>query len=186
MKEITIQIPDGKRAEWVNGVLTLVEEQTKDNRPVTERIMTLDDAINELGDDHPLVRQYYSVPSNEGLVDVLAYLSLRIIAAALNEGWEPLFTKDERRYYPYFFFYTQEEIDEMSEEEKSKLWLFGGNSYDGANCGLAGAASNSAWSASRSSISARLAVKSKDLAIHFGEQFKEIWADYIVLKRTCL
>ena len=27
MREITIPIPDGKRAEWINGVLTLVDEQ---------------------------------------------------------------------------------------------------------------------------------------------------------------
>lgn len=40
-KEITIPVPDGKRAEWINGVLTLVDEPKEDNRPVTERIKTL-------------------------------------------------------------------------------------------------------------------------------------------------
>ena len=40
MKEISIPVPDGKRAEWINGVLTLVDEQKVDNRPVTERIKT--------------------------------------------------------------------------------------------------------------------------------------------------
>ena len=37
-----------------------------------------------------------------------------------------------------------------------KLWLFGGNSNNGANCGLAYANSNNAWSNSNSNISARL------------------------------
>jgi hypothetical protein len=36
-----------------------------------------------------------------------------------------------------------------------KLWLFGGNSNNGANCGLAYANSNNAWSNSNSNISAR-------------------------------
>lgn len=37
-----------------------------------------------------------------------------------------------------------------------KLWLFGGNSNNGSNCGLACASSNSAWSTSYAYISARL------------------------------
>ena len=37
-----------------------------------------------------------------------------------------------------------------------KLWLFGGNSNNGSNCGLAYANSNNAWSNSNSNISARL------------------------------
>lgn len=41
-KEITISVPDGKRAEWINGLLTLVDEPKKvDKSPVMERIKTL-------------------------------------------------------------------------------------------------------------------------------------------------
>ena len=29
MKKIELEIPDGKRAEWVNGVLTLVDDNSK-------------------------------------------------------------------------------------------------------------------------------------------------------------
>ena len=55
MKKIEIEIPEGKKAEWVDGVLTLVDEKPKD---ITERIKTFDDAVKALGDDHPLVLQY--------------------------------------------------------------------------------------------------------------------------------
>lgn len=58
MKEITIQVPDGKNAERVNGVLTLADEEVKDSRTVTERIKTFKDACEELGEEHPLVKQY--------------------------------------------------------------------------------------------------------------------------------
>ena len=30
MKKIELEIPDGKRAEWVNGVLTLVDDTPKE------------------------------------------------------------------------------------------------------------------------------------------------------------
>ena len=49
MKEITIAVPDGKKAEWVNGVLTLIDEEVNDNRPVMERIKTFEDACKEIG-----------------------------------------------------------------------------------------------------------------------------------------
>ena len=189
-KRIEIEIPEGKVAEWkvINGVTTLVLVEEKDNRPVTERIKTFEDACDELGEENVLVQAYrtaeFNTSGNQNDVsDVVAYLKLRVIAEALNEGWKPQFTYDETRYYPWFYFCTQEEIDKMDEEKKKKLWLFGGNSHDGARCGLAVANSSFAWAHSASGISARLAVKSEALAKYFGQQFIDIWADYVALPR---
>ena len=163
-KKIEIEIPEGKVAEWkaINGVTTLVLTYEKDKRPVTERIKTFEDACNELGEENVLVQAYrtaeFNTSGNQNDVsDVVAYLKLRVIAEALNEGWEPQFTTDEYRWYPWFYLYTQEEIDKMDEEKKKRLWLFGGNSGDGSNGGLASAHSLHAWSDSNSNISARLA-----------------------------
>lgn len=151
-KKIEIQVPEGKVAEWkvINGVTTLVFVDEKDNRPVTERIKTFEDACNELGDEHPLVKEYCGVININIDIkqDLISYLKLRIICAALNEGWEPQFTTDEYRHYPWFYIYTQEEIDNMGEEKKKSLWLFGGRSDCGSACGLAFARSYSDWSAS--------------------------------------
>ena len=117
--EIRIDVPAGKKAEWVNGVLTLVDETPKDNRPVTERVKTFEDAVRELGDEHPFVKEWHL---GDGLsADLEAYLKLRIIAAALNEGWEPKFTTDEYRYFPWFVLYTEEEYNELSDEDKSRV-----------------------------------------------------------------
>ena len=131
-KEITIPVPDGKRAEWINGVLTLVDEQKVDNRPVTERIKTFDDACNALGDEHPLVTQYrLTAAAYKGdpmTEDFIAYLKLRIIVAALNEGWEPKFEKGEYRYFPWFYLYTKEQYDELDDEEKGRCVLRSGGS----------------------------------------------------------
>lgn len=154
---------------------------------VRERINTFHDAYCELGNEHPFVisyEKYVNTASGEE-ADVIAYLKLRIIAAALNEGWEPQFTEDETRYYPWYTLWTKEELAQKSEEWKKEhsLWLFGGASLNGATCGLASAASVHAWSPSSAALSARLAVKSDELAEFFGKQFIDIWADYVLIKK---
>ena len=158
-KKIEIEIPEGKVAEWkeINGVTTLVLVEEKDNRPVTERIKTFEDAVKATGMTLPFYDNQLSYLPK----DVVAYMKLRVIAAALNELHEttldefPKFTTDEYRWYPWFYLYTQEEIDKMDKEKKKKLWLFGGASYHGASCGLAFAYSCLAWSDSDANISAR-------------------------------
>ena len=189
--KIEIEIPEGKVAEWkeINGVTALVLVDKKDNRPVTERIKTFKDACGELdrmaekGDDTAanLLADYESNGNNILVKQTLATMKLSIIAYALNEGWEPKFAKDEHRWYPWFYFHTRREIDKMDEEKKKELWLFGGSSNRGASCGLAYAYSDYAWSHSTASISARLAVKSEALAKYFGQQFIDIWSDYVAL-----
>ena len=149
--------------------------------PVTERIKTFDDAVEELGIEHPLVKQYMAVNGDESFSrNTIAYMKLQIIAAALNEGWKPKFTTGEYRYYPWFCLYTQEEIDEMDEDKKKSLVLFGGGSDFGASCGLGCVSSLNAWSCAASCISARLAVKSKEISDYFGNQFIDIWAEYLL------
>lgn len=185
MKTITIEVPDGTRAEWnKDGFLTLVKNEKQDNRPVTERVKTFEDACRERGIDP---KKWLEENETEKMdADVLAYLKLRIIASALNEGWEPQFTEDEYRYYPWFYLYTEEELKDKSDKWKKEhgLVLWGGIANNGAYCGLACANSDRAFSYSNASIGARLAVKSEELAIYFGVQFSEIWKDYCVIVKN--
>lgn len=100
-------------------------------RTIMERIKTFDDAFKELGENHPLVKEYHKrhlflEDDSDISSDLVAYIKLRIITAALNEGWTPQFTKDEYRYYPWFWLYTKEEIAKMNKEERKKVVLFGG------------------------------------------------------------
>lgn len=145
--------------------------------PVTERIKTFEDACIETNVDIELFKK----DADGWDADIVAYMKLRIIAEALNEGWKPQFTNNENRWYPWFTFWTEEELKEKSEQWKKDhaLWLFGGDSTAGANCGLAYAISSDVWSGSNSYLSARLAVKSEELAVYFGKQFISIWADYV-------
>ena len=181
-KEITIPVPDGKRAEWINGVLTLVDEPKVDNRPVTERIKTFDDACNALGDEHPFVTQYrLTAAAYKGdpmTEDFIAYLKLRIIVAALNEGWEPKFEKGEYRYYPWFYLYTKEQYDELDDEEKGRCVLrSGSNTYSSSGFVLCYANNDASYS--HSYHGSRLVFRTRELAAYAGRQFTEEWADFV-------
>ncbi|MDY2622957.1 MAG: hypothetical protein SOV62_00460 [Alloprevotella sp.] len=180
-KEITIHVPDGKRAEWINGILTLVDEQKVDNRPLTERIKTFHDAYCELGNEHPFVKSYekYVNTASGEEADVIAYLKLRIICAALNEGWKPIFDEGECRYYPWFSICSKKEYEKLDEEQKQKCRVVGLSSYrySIASSGLVFA--NYASSLSVTGYGSRLAFNTRELAEYCGKQFIDIWADFL-------
>ncbi len=157
------------------------KEEVKDNRPVTERIKTLGDAINELGEDHPYVLSYRNYEFEEP-DDIYAYLKLRIIVAALNEGWEPQFVKDECRWAPYFVLFTNDELDKMNEKDKASICRVVGRSSNNANAygGLAYAGAFNASSFSYTDSGSRLAFKNQDLAEYAGQQFIEIYRDFMI------
>ena len=71
----------------------------------------------------------------------------------------------------------------MDEEDRNRLVLWGGYAASGAYCGLAFAHSNAGWSDSNANVGSRLAVKSSEIAIYFGEQFKELWKDFLIGKK---
>ena len=188
-KTIQIEVPADKKAEWqeVGGKTVLVMVDEKDNRPVTERIKTFEDACNDLGEDHPMVSVYDALVTraNGELSlaewmgkDVVAFLKLRIITEALNEGWHPKFTEDEYRYYPWFYIYTKEEYDNFSEEEKRRCV---GRAYSNASAhgGLVYSYAFYASSGSKTNNGVRLAFSNRDLAEYAGKQFIDIWADFV-------
>ena len=166
------------------------EAQKAAKRPVEERIKTFDDACRELGENHPYVQMFKDIFEKSTVAganinsDVVAFLKLRIICAALNEGWQPQFTEDEWRWYPWFYLYTDEELSEKSEEWKTSHALrMIGDRYHSDYVGLAFASSFRAPSHSYSSIGSRLCLKSEALATYCGTQFIDIWADFILINR---
>lgn len=161
-----------------------VEEH--DDRPITERVKTLEDAISILGGDHPYVKHLTLYEqechgNEEGMADILAYHQLRIICAALNEGWTPDWADtDQYKYYPWFTIYTKEEIDNMTEEEKSRV-VGRANYYAYAYGGLVYSSAHNVSTYSYTSHGSRLAFKSRELAEYAGKQFGETYADFILI-----
>lgn len=173
-------------------------QSTPDNRPVTERIKTFEDAIAALGEDHPYVQMFHDIYNKSEKAganvnsDVVAYLKLRIVTAALNEGWEPQFTDDEWRYYPWFYLWREEELADKDEEWKqarslrsckNHRVLFGGYSFSGAYAGFAYALSYSAPSFTSAYIGSRLCFKSEALAVYAGKQFIGLYMDFNLIRK---
>lgn len=188
---MTISVPDGKTIAWKevdgNTVAVLVDELKVDNRPVTERIKTFEDAYLALGDEHPFVEAYNALFMDNGKEntcdlpmwkDLFAYARLRIIVAALNEGWEPKFTEDENRYFPCFYFYTKEKYDKLDDEEKGRCVLRPCG-HSSSCIGFVVCVASSDASYSHASFGSRLAFRTRELAEYAGRQFIEEWCDFI-------
>ena len=165
------------------------DKQEVDNRPVTERIKTFDDALAALGEDNPYVAMYRTIACNyhEDAVTaaMFAYAKLQVVVAALNEGWEPEFSENEYRWYPWFYLYTEEELAEESEDWKKRHALIElGDKYKkSAICGFAFAHSYHAPSYSNAHIGSRLCLKDENTASYCGTQFADLWADFYLIRK---
>lgn len=179
-KTIEVKVEDIKRAfdeadDNVKNCILNLFPQIREALPVTDRVKTFEDACREVGIDPT---QYISKYDGES-ADVIAYMKLRVICKALNEGWTPRFAKGEYRYFPYFRIYSEEDIIRMSEEEKTSMvcrsgsyaYTGGGVAYDCAGCDRACAFANHA---------PEISLKTKELAEYAGKQFLSLYADYFL------
>ena len=135
--------------------------------PVTKRVQTLDDAVRELG----VARRN------------IAFVTLRVITEALNEGWKPQFTEGERRWYAWYDFLTKEEVEGMSDEEKEERRVVGrAGSY--AYGGLVYSHASHVSTHSYTDSGSRLAFKNEELAEYAAKQFGDIYADFCFIPKA--
>lgn len=155
---------------------------------VRERIKTFEEALDELelrsadGDEYAesLCDDWHNITTDSK--DLIAFLKLRIITEALNEGWRAQFVKDERRWYPYFRLYTKEEIKKMDNEIKARVVARSSSSADA----LGGVSYANAYYDSAhvfAFFGSRLAFKTAELAEYAGKQFIEIYADFCFIPK---
>lgn len=155
-------------------LVNIFGEDTFKPKDIRDRVKTFEDACTILGIDPDEWKRLHDCFDK----DVLAYLKLRVITKALNEGWYPKFVKGERRYYPWFYFLTKEEYNNLSEEEKRRC--VGRGDYNAsAHGGLVYASASGASSGSYTYGGARLAFSSYELACYAGQQFIDIFADFV-------
>ena len=189
MKQIQINVPDEQAQFFAEKLSALVTEcggnissNEKEvdlfdtNIPIWDRIKTVEDAITYTG---------MTLPDNidELPLDVQAFLKLRVVCAAYNELKKdeldqfPRFTTNEYRYYPWFLLYTQEEIDRMDEEDRSRVL---GRSSDSAhaNAGVAYSNTDDASSYSSTYYGGRLCFKTEELATECGKRFAKLWGQF--------
>lgn len=175
------------RKAGANGYMQFLEnlfgKELFKPKNVMERVKTFDDALKELGDDNQLVKEYYErwqlVGDKDVSKDYVAYLKLRIITAALNEGWEPEFIPGERRWAPYFLLYTKEEYEKLNDDVRARV-VYRSNHNAYANGGVSYAYANYDSANVYANIGSRLAFKSGKLAEYAGMQFLDIYADFML------
>ena len=151
-------------------------------KDIIERVKTFEDACEVLGEEHQYViayrewiRIYYAYCK-----DVNAYLKLRIICAALNDGWKPTNSDGECRYYPWFYIYTKKEYEKLNKDEKKKCRVVGRQSYDAYALGFVVFSSvNISTSYSYSYHGSQIIFKTRELAEYCEKQFIDIWSDYL-------
>lgn len=145
---------------------------------VIERVKTFEDACRELGKDHPFVLAYQNTNLRDAEVaddniEVIAYLKLRVITAALNEGWKPKPMGEERQYFPYFNIYSCEDISQMSKEEEDSV-------VNLPSCGVSYSHAYYCFSSVNGPFGARLVFKTKELAEYAGKQFANLYVYYLL------
>lgn len=149
---------------------------------IIERVKTFEDAMAILGENHTLVKEYWGVVYNNIVItkNLIAYLKLRIICAALNDGWKPTFPDGECRYYPWFYIYTKEGYEKLNKDEKKRCLVVGRQSYDAYAFG--GVVCSSVYFSSSYSYSyhgSLFVFKTRELAEYCEKQFIDIWDDYL-------
>lgn len=182
--KILTNYPQISKEQVINEMTKAFGEEALKPQDIKERIKTFEDAVNAIGEDHPLVAQYKAITNafkeDDNNLHLFAYTRIAIIAEALNEGWRPEYTENEYRYYPWFGLYTQEEYDEMDDDDKECCRFVGrSGSYASASGGLVDASASGGSAHSGTGVGSRLAFKSRELAIYCGKQFIEIWINYL-------
>jgi hypothetical protein len=173
------------------GLLNSYRKRTNDPRPVTERIRTMTDVLEELGSDHPLVTQYRHWLDNTDPEQrdeyTATFLQLRMVCAAINEGWLPTFEPGEFRYWPYLWLYKDKKSAERYKSPGEEIFeipsavracLLGGIAADGAYAGLAFVNSSNAPGIASVHVGSRLCFLSSELALYAGKTFIDLWLKF--------
>ena len=153
-KTLQIQIPKGFKIEDFDinsGIIKFTTES------IIERIKSIDDAINELGEEDEDVKALRVIENLSIPKHIISQLQSIIIAKALNEVWVPDWNDSSQyKYFPYF------------DMESSSAGGFVCNDYG----------SRGTYAA----VGSRLCFKSRELAEYAGKQFKDIYEEYYVIK----
>ena len=117
-----------------------------------ERFKTIKDVLQY----HGQTEKQFNQNCNSLSKDEKAYRLLKMIASALNEGWIPDWSNySEFKYFPWF---------DMDTSSASGFAYYGCDDW-----------------CSNSNVGSRLCFKSRDLAKYAGQQFEEIYRDFMTI-----
>ena len=140
---------------------------------IKNKVKTFMNAVEILGRNNHTVKDYYDIANKTYAKDILAFAKLKVIAEALNEGWKPKYDIFDGSYYTSFDFITEDEFDKLKENEKKKCLVF---SIPNKEIKIAIVSSKLSVACEAFKIS----LKSRELAEYLGQQFIDIWKDYLL------
>lgn len=163
--------------------LTLSEKNIKD------RIKTFDDAYKWcMENNHKMIcSEYdslcsalYGFTQKADCVtgDIVAYLKLRIVSIALNEGWQPQFAIGEDIYTIDFNLIYKDDFPKEYKETHADIEI--SKTY---SCDYKLFAYSSTFRSSTILDSTNIYFKNKDLAVYCGNQFIDLWAEYYLARK---
>lgn len=167
------------------------EEAVKSGKPDYSdyrNIKTYEDACAALGVD-PINETDESLDDliTRGIIAPrhIALMKLETISRALwGKDFEPIPDAEGSKiyYFPWFYLYTQSEIDNMDDEERGAL--LSAHAGTGAAAGFGSLNTNYRSSDSDANGGFRLCQETGEKAVYFGKQFIKLWAEYLGYKFT--
>ena len=181
------------KSDEVKKVLAALfcKPENKPNLDDYKTIKSYEDACEVLGEE-PILNETTRMMYNnlENLIGefpkhIIALMKLETISRALwGKDFQPKPDAEESTwyYYPWFALYTKKEIEGMTEKDKGAL--LSANADNGANVGFGDLDANIRSSHADASLGFRLCQETEEKALYFGQQFVELWAEYLAFNFT--
>lgn len=141
-------------------------------------IRTYEDACKALGE--PIFEDPNNLPNH-----IIALMKLETISRALwGRDFQPKPDGEGSKvyWYPWFALYTKKEINDMYPEQRGAL--LSANALNGASAGFGYLGAHRRSSYANASLGFRLCQETEEKAKYFGQQFIELWAEYLKFNFT--
>lgn len=141
-------------------------------------IRTYEDACKALGE--PIFEDPNNLPNH-----IIALMKLETISRALwGRNWQPKPDAEGKNVYwfPWFALWTKKEVEDMKPEDRGAL--LSANAGGGANAGFGFLDADNRSSDAAAALGFRLCQETEEKAKYFGQQFVELWAEYLKFNFT--
>lgn len=141
-------------------------------------IRTYEDACKALGE--PIFEDPNNLPNH-----IIALMKLETISRALwGRNWQPQPDAEGNNvfWFPWFALWTKKEVEDMKPEQRGAL--LSASAHQGAYAGFGFLLALYRSSLAYARIGFRLCQETEEKAKYFGQQFIELWAEYLKFNFT--
>ena len=141
-------------------------------------IRTYEDACKALGE--PIFEDPNNLPNH-----IIALMKLETISRALwGRNWQPQPDAEGNNvfWFPWFALWTKKEVEDMKPEQRGAL--LSADAASGAVAGFGCLAAGARSSNAIADFGFRLCQETEEKAKYFGQQFIELWAEYLKFNFT--